>query len=190
MRRRALHLLVAVALGAVIISTALVIHGLPVDNERSFYWSDVCHGAVVNIYLTTDGRWVTNNTYKITFLFTVQNISGYSNGTTYYNNVYIILNSVKLDPSYVNLSASPLNSLSERQGLSIDWYFTPKAHDFALGCMGISKGKHIQYCLFLEVNYTVVDSEGAEWLGLFQTVPGLPPNDCATVVIVGGEDAP
>jgi hypothetical protein len=120
----------------------------------------------------------------------VQNISGYSNATTHYNNTYVILNSIKLDPSYINSSASPLNNLSERQGWSIDWYFTPKANDFTLSCMEISKGKQIQYPLFLEVLYTVVDSEGVEWPGLFQTIPGLPPNDCATITIVGGDDAP
>jgi len=48
--------------------------------------------------------------------------------------------------------------------------------------MGISRDKHIQYPLFLEVNYTVVDSEGAEWAGFFQ--------NWAVITIGGGEDAP
>jgi hypothetical protein len=46
----------------------------------------------------------------------------------------------------------------------------------------MSRGKHIRYPIFLEVNYTVVDSEGIEWPGLFQ--------NSATVTIVGGDDAP
>jgi hypothetical protein len=157
------------------------------DSVRVSEWTDVCHGAIVHISLATDAKWVTNNTDKITFLFNVQNISGYSNATTFYNNAYIILNNVKLDPSYINISESPFKKLSERQGWSSDWYFTPKANDYVLSSMEISKGKHVQYSLFLEVNYTVIDSEGAEWQGLFQT---LPPNPCLTITIVGGNDAP
>nr|MDO8097683.1 hypothetical protein [Candidatus Njordarchaeota archaeon] len=190
MKKEVVTLLVVVALGTAIISAVLVMPPLPVDTVKSFEWTNVCHSAVVDIYLTTDGRWVTNNSYKITFLFTVRNISSYPNATTYYDNSYIILNSIKLDPSYINASAAPFKKLSERQGWSVDWYFTPKANDFTLSCMGISKGEHLQYPLFLEVDYTVVDSEGVEWPGLFQTVPGLPSNDCATITIVGGEDAP
>jgi len=93
---------------------------------------------------------------------------------------------VKLDPSYINVSESPFRKLSEKQGWSTDWYFTPKASDFVLSCMGISKDKEVQYSLFLEVNYTVIDSDGIMWPGLFQT---FPPNPCLTITIVGGEDA-
>jgi hypothetical protein len=150
-------------------------------------WTDICHGAIVGISLATDGKWVTNNTYKITFLFSIQNLSGYANATTFYDNAYVVLNSVKLDPSYVNMVESPCKNLLEKQAWSVDWYFTPKADDFVLSCMGMSKGEQIQYSLFLEVNYTVVDSEGVEWPGLFQT---LPPNPCLTVTIEGGGDAP
>lgn len=189
MRRKLLIVLVlvAVALGAIIISAALVVPRLPVDSVESCEWTDVSHGAVVRIYLTTDARWVTNHTYKITFRFSVQNISGSANATTFYNNAYVMLNSVKLDPSYINKSELPFRKLSERQGWSVDWYFTPKADDFNLASMGISRGKHVRYPLFLEVNYTVINSEGVEWPGLFQT---LPPNPCLTITIVGGEDAP
>jgi len=175
-------LLAAVILGAIVASVALVLLRLPVDSVACFDWTDVCHGAVVSIYLTTDSLWVTNYSRKITFLFSVKNISGYPNATTFYENSHVILNSVKLDPSYINISESPFKTLSEREAWSTDWYFTPKADDFTLACMGISKGKHIRYSMFLEVKYTVVDSEGVEWQGLFQ--------DSATVTIVGGEDSP
>jgi len=175
--------LVAVALSAVIVSAALVLPRLPVDSVKSFEWTDICHSAVVGIYLTTDSPWVTNYNRKITFLFTVQNISGFPNATTFYDNSYAILNSVKLDQGYMlNISEFPSMQLTEKQAWSAEWYFTPRADDFVLACMGISKGKHIQYPLFLEVNYTVVDSEGVEWPGLFQ--------NWATITIVGGEDAP
>ena len=177
-------LLVTVVLCAVIFSAALVVSRprLPIDSVKCFEWTDICHGAVVGIYLTTDALWVTNYSRKITFLFSVQNLSGYPNATTFYNNSYVILNTVKLDPSYINKSELPFKSLSERQAWSADWYFTPKADDYTLACMGISKGKRMQYSISLEVNYTVVDSEGAEWHGLFQ--------NCATITIVGGDDAP
>jgi len=189
--KKPVFLLVAIALcmalGTVIISAALVVPRLPIDDVKCFDWTDVCHGAVVYISLTTDALWVTNYSRKITFFFAVQNISGCPNATTFYNNSYVVLNSVKLDPSYMNLSVSPFKKLSERQAWSIDWYFTPKADDFTLACIGISKGKRIQYFMFLEVDYTVIDSEGVKWPGLFQT---LPPNPYATITIVGGEDAP
>jgi len=149
---------------------------------KSFDWTDVCHGALVGIHLATDALWVTNYSRKITFLLTVQNLSGCPNATTFYNNSYVVLNSVKLDPSYINKSESPVKKLSEKEAWSVDWYFTPRADDFVLSCMGVSEGKHMQYSLFLEVNYTVVDSEGVEWPGLFQ--------NWATVTIVGGDDAP
>jgi hypothetical protein len=174
--------LVAVVLGALIISAALVLPRLPIDDVKCFNWTDVGHGAVVYISLTTDALWVTNYSRKITFFFAVQNISGCPNATIFYDNSYVILNGVKLDPSYLNLGESPFKKLLEKQAWSVDWYFTPKADDFVFACMGISKGKHIQYPMFLEVNYTVVDSEGIEWLGLFQ--------NSATVTIVGGDDAP
>lgn len=175
--------LVAVVLGAIIISAALVLPRLPVDSVKSWEWMDVSHGAVVRIYLTTDSIWVTNYSRQITFLFTVQNLSGFSNATTFYDNSYVILNSVELDPGYmINISEYPLKQLSEKQGWSAEWYFTPKANNFELACMGMSKGKHIRYPMFLEVNYTVVDSEGIEWHGLFQ--------NSANVTIVGGDDAP
>jgi len=175
--------LVAVALSALIISEALIVSRLSVDTVKGFEWTDICHCAIVDIYLTTDTFWMTNYSRKITFLFSVQNISGFPNATTFYNNSHVILNSVKLDPGYmINISESPFKQLSERQGWSAEWYFTPKANNFELACMGISKGKHIRYPMFLEVNYTVVDSEGAEWHGLFQ--------NWATITIVGGEDAP
>jgi len=152
------------------------------DSVACFDWTDVCHGAVVGIHLTTDAQWVTNYSRKITFLFTVQNISGYPNASTFYHNSYVVLKSVKLDPSYVNRSEFPFKRLSEKEAWSVDWYCTPRADDFVLSCMGISKGKHIQCSLFLEVNYTVVDSEGVEWPGLFQ--------NWATITVVGGDDAP
>jgi len=175
--------LAAVVLGAVIISAALVLPRLPVDSVKCFEWTDICHGAVVGVYLTTDTLWVTNYSRKITFLFSVQNISGFPNATTFYHNSYVILNSVKLDLGYmVNRSEYPFKQLSEGQGWGAEWYFTPKADNFVLACMGISKGKHIQYPLSLEVNYTIVDSEGVEWPGLLQ--------NWATITIVGGEDAP
>jgi hypothetical protein len=180
---------IAVVLGALIISAVLVLPPFPIDDVKCFNWTDVCHGAMVSISLTTDALWVTNYSRKITFFFAVQNISGCPNATIFYNNSYLILNSVKLDPSYLNLGASPFRKLSEKQAWSVDWYFTPKANDFVLACRGISKGKRIQYPLFLEVNYTVVDSEGVEWPGLFQT-SGLPPYNYATITIVGGDDAP
>ena len=182
-----LFLLVSVALGAAIISAALIMPHLPVDSVVACEWTDVCHGAVVFISLATDAKWMTNHTYKITFLFSVKNISGCPNATIFYNNSYVILNSVKLDPSYINISESPFKKLSERQGWSVDWYFTPKADDFTLACLGISKGKPINYSLSLEVNYTVIDSNGTEWPCLFQIIP---PEPCLTVTIVGGEDAP
>ena len=189
--RNLVLLLVSVVLGALIISAALIVPNLRlyknVDSVAAREWTDVCHGAVVLISLATDAKWMTNRTDKITFLFAVKNISGCPNATTFYNNSYVILNSVKLDPSYVNLSASPFKKLSERQAWSVDWYFTPKADDFTLACLGISKGKHIQYSLSLEVNYTVIDLNGAEWPGFFQIIP---PEPCLTVTIVGGEDAP
>jgi len=173
--------LAAVMLGAVIFSTTLIV-SLPVDSIKCFEWTDVCHGAVVGTYLTTDSLWVTNYSRKIAFLFSVENIGGLPNATTFYDNSYVILNSVKLDPSYmINISESPFKQLSERQGWSAEWYFTPKTDNFVLACMGISRGKHIQYPLFLEVNYTVIDSEGVEWPCLFQ--------NWATITIVGGEDA-
>jgi hypothetical protein len=174
--------LVAVVLGAIIISAALVLPRFPIDDVKCFDWTDVCHGAIVYMSLTTDALWMTNYSRKITFFFAAQNISGCPNATIFYNNSYVILNSVKLDPSYPNLGESPVKKLSEKQAWSVDWYFTPTANDFVLACMGISKGKHIRYPMFLEVNYTVVDSEGIEWLGLFQ--------NSATVTIVGGDDAP
>lgn len=175
--------LVAVVLGAIIISAALVLPRLPVDSVKCFDWTNVCHGAVVGIYLTTDSVWVTNYSRKITFLFTVQNISGAPNATIYYDNSYVILNNVKLDPGYmINVAEYPYKQLSDREGWGTEWYFTPKADNFELACMGISKGKHIQYPIGLQVDYTVVDSEGVEWHGLFQKR--------ATITIVGGEDAP
>jgi len=189
-----ISILISVLIGVLLLAAcATVFWFFPIAFFSTSYsvrvseWADVCHGAVVGISLATDTMWVTNNTYKITFLFSVQSISGYSNATTFYNNSYIILNSVKLDPSYINVTESPFKKLSEKQGWSADWYFTPKASDFVLSCMGISKDKQVQYSLFLEVNYTVIDSEGIEWPGLFQT---LPPNPCLTITIVGGEDAP
>jgi hypothetical protein len=175
--------LAVVVLGAIIFSVALVVPRLPVDSVKCFDWMDICHGAIVGIYLTTDALWVTNYSRKITFLFSVENISGFPNATTFYDNSYVILNSVRLDSGYmINVSESPFKQLSERQGWSVEWYFTPKADNFILACMGISKGKQLQYPLFLEVNYTVVDSEGVQWLCLFQ--------NWATITIVGGEDAP
>ena len=183
-------LLVAVTLGAIIISVALVAPRLPrlsVDSVAASEWTDVCHGAEMLISLATDAKWMTNRTDKITFLFAVKNISGCPNATTFYNNSHVILNNVKLDPSYINMSESPFKKLSERQAWSVDWYFTPKADDHTLACLGLSKGKHIKYSLSLEVNYTVIDSNGIEWPGLFQTIP---PEPCLTVTIVGGEDAP
>ncbi|MGC8988291.1 hypothetical protein [Infirmifilum sp.] len=100
--------LVAVVLGAVIISAVLVLPRLLVDSTKSWEWTGVSHGAVVRIYLTTDSMWVTNHSYKITFLFIVQNLSGFPNATTFYNNSYVILNSVKLDPGYmINISEYP-----------------------------------------------------------------------------------
>jgi len=184
-------LLLVATLGGIIISLALVVPRLPrlpclfclpLDSVVAFEWTDVCHGAVVFISLATDAKWMTNRTDKITFLFAVQNISGCPNATTFYNNSYVVLNTVKLDPSYINIIESPFEKLSERQAWSVDWYFTHKADDFVLACMGISKDKRTEYPLFLEVNYTVVDSEGFEWHGLFQ--------NWATITIVGGEDAP
>lgn len=174
--------LVAVVLGALIISVALILPRFPIDDVKCFNWTDVGHGAVVYISLTTDALWVTNYSRKITFFFAVQNISGCPNATKFYNNSYVILNSVKLDPSYLNLGESPFKKLPEKQAWSVDWYFTPKANDFVLACMGISKGKHIQYPMLLEVNYLVVDSEGFEWPSLFQ--------NSVTVTIVGGDDVP
>ena len=174
--------LVAVVLGAIIIYVALVMFSFPpMDSVASFNWTDVCHGAVVGIYLTTDSLWMTNRSRKITFLFAVNNISCCPNASTFYNNSHIILNSVKLDPSYINMSESPFEKLSERQAWTVDWRFTPKADDFILSSMGISKDKHIQYSMYLEVNYTVVDSEGVEWPGLFE--------NWAAITIVGGEDS-
>jgi len=187
-------LLATVTLCAIIISVALVVPRLPclpcllclpIDSVAASEWTDVCHGAVVFISLATDAKWMTNRTDKISFLFAVQNISGCPNATTFYNNSYVILNGVRLDPSYINLSESPSKNLSERQAWSVDWYFTPKADDYTLACLGMSKGKHIKYSLSLEVNYTVVDSNGTEWPCLFQTAP---PKPCLTVTIVGGED--
>jgi hypothetical protein len=180
-------LLVTVTLGAIIISLALVVPRRPADSVAASEWTDVCHGAVVFISLATDAKWMTNRIDKITFLFAVQNISGCPNATTFYNNSYIILNSVKLDPSYINIRESPFKKLSERQAWSVDWYFTPKADDHTLACLGIGKGKHIKYPLSLEVNYTVIDSNGVEWQGLFQHIP---PEPCLTITIVGGADAP
>ena len=183
-------LLVAATLGAIIISVALIVPRLlrlPVDSVAVSEWTDVCHGAVVFISLATDARWMTNRTDKITFLFSVKNISGCPNATTFYNNSYVILNSVKLDPSYINMIESPFKKLSEKEAWSVDWYFTPKGDDYTLACLGISKGKKVKYSLSLEVNYTVIDSNGAEWLGLFQITP---PEPCLIVTIVGGEDAP
>ena len=84
--------LVAVVLGAVIITAALVLPRYREGSVRSFEWTDVCHSAVVGIYLTTDSTWVTNYSRKITFLFAVQNLSGFPNATTFYDNSYIILN--------------------------------------------------------------------------------------------------
>lgn len=183
--RNVMFLLVTVTSGAVIISAALIMPNLRlyknVDSVVTSEWTDVCHGVVVSIYLTTDALWVTNHSRKTTFLFVVENISGCPNATTFYNNSYIILNTVKLDPSYINMSECVFKTITEKQGWSVDWHFTPRADDFTLACMGISRGKQIQYSLSLEVDYTVVDSEGIEWLGQFQ--------DCATITIVGGEDA-
>jgi hypothetical protein len=165
----------------------LMLHFSESDSVAVDEWTDICHGAVVFISLATDAKWVTNHSDKITFLFAVKNISGYANAATFYNNSYVILNSVKLDPSYINISESPFKTLSERQGWSTDWHFTPKASDFVLSDMGIAKGKYIEYSLFLEVDYTVIDLEGIEWSGFFQTSP---PNPSLTITIVGGEDAP
>ena len=179
--------LVAVVLGAMIISAMLVLPRLPVDSVKSWEWTDSSHSAVVGIYLATDSIWVTNYSRKITFLFTVQNLSGFPNATTFYDNSYVVLNSVKLDPGYmIDISEYPFKQLSEKQGWSAEWYFAPKANNSELACMGISKGKQIEYPLLLEVNYAVIDSEGVEQLGLFQT----PPDRCATITIVGGDDAP
>lgn len=183
-------LLLVAAVGGITISLALVMPCLfhhPKDSVAAGEWTDVCHSAVVSISLATDGRWMTNRTYKITFLFSVKNISGCPNATIYYNNSHVILNSVKLDPSYLDLTASPFQNLSERQAWSVDWYVTPKGDDYTLACLGISKGKEVKYSLSLEVNYTVVDSDGTEWQGLFQHIP---PEPCLTVTILGGEDAP
>ena len=183
-------LLVTVTLGTIIISVALVVPRLPlfpVDSVATSEWTHVCHSAVVFISLATDAKWMTNRTDKITFLFAVKNISGCPNATTYYNNSHIILNSIKLDPSYINMRESPFKKLSERQAWSVDWYFTPKGDDHTLACLGISKGKKVKYSLSLEVNYTVIDSNGVEWPGLFQVIPDEP---CLTVTVVGGEDAP
>lgn len=183
-------LLVAATLGAIIIFVALIVPSLlrlPVDSVAASEWTHVCHGAVMYISLATDANWMTNRTDKITFLFAVKNISGCPNATIYYNNSYVILNSVKLDPSYIDISESPFKKLSETEAWSVDWYFTPKGDDHTLACLGISKGKKVKYSLSLEVNYTVIDSNGAEWPGLFQITPSEP---CLTVTIVGGEDAP
>jgi len=185
-------LLVAATLGVIIVfvSAALVVPSLlrlPVDSVAASEWTDVCHGAVMYISLATDANWMTNRTEKITFLFAVKNISGCPNATIYYNNSYVILNSVKLDPSYIDISESPFKKLSEKEAWSVDWYFTPKGDDHTLACLGISKGKKVKYSLSLEVNYTVIDSNGVEWPGLFQITP---PEPCLTVTIVGGEDTP
>ena len=157
------------------------------DSVKVCEWKDICHGVIAHISLATDAKWMTNRTDKITFLFAVENISGCPNATIYYNNSYVILNSVKLDPSYIDISESPFKKLSEREAWSVDWYFTPKGDDHTLACLGISKGKKVKYSLSLEVNYTVIDSKGVEWPGLFQITP---PEPCLTVTIVGGEDAP
>jgi len=185
-------LLVAATLGMIIIfvSAALVVPSLlrlPIDSVAASEWTHVCHGAVVFVSLATDARWMTNRTDKITFLFAVKNISGCPNATIYYNNSYVILNSVKLDPSYIDIIESPSKKLSEKEAWSVDWYFTPKGDDHTLACLGLSKGKKVKYPLSLEVNYTVIDSNGVEWPGLFQITPSEP---CLTVTIVGGEDAP
>lgn len=185
--KNVMFLLVTVTLGAMIISAALVVSRLPVDSVAASEWTDVCHGATVFISLATDAKWMTNRTDKIIFLFAVKNISGCPNATTFYNNSYVVLNSVKLDPSYINICEFPFKKLSETQAWSVDWYFTPKADDHTLACLGISKGKHMKYSLSLEVNYTVVDSNSVEWQGFFQHIP---PEPCLTVTIVGGEDAP
>lgn len=182
--------LIAAALGGMTISLALVVPSVlrhPADSVAAGEWRHVCHGAVVFMSLATDGRWVTNRTYKITFLFSVENISGCPNRTIYYDNSHVILNSVRIDPSYLDLTASPFQNLSERQAWSVDWYVTPKGDDYTLSCLGISQGREVQYSLSLEVKYTVVDSHGKEWQGLFQHTPSEP---CLTVTIVGGENAP
>jgi hypothetical protein len=152
---------------------------------ETFSWLDVSHGATVRITLITENLWVTNNTYTILFSFTVQKLSGYLNNT-YYSNSRVILKSVSLDPSYIGKSESPLQSLTEGQTTTISWSFTPKANDLTLSALGIAKGKRVQYSLPLEIEYTVVDSEGNEWPSLFQT---LTPNSPATIDILGGDDA-
>ncbi len=162
------------------------------DEFASFQWTDTCHGAEVDIFLTTDSPWVTRHTdppwvtrdlgYKIAFGFSVRNINGSSNATFNSNNSYVILNRVKLDPFYFNLSESPFKQLSDRQGWSIDRYVIPNATDTPLRSLGIAKGKQINYPLLLNVNYTVVDSIGIEWAGIFQKY--------ANITIVGGSDAP
>ena len=154
-----------------------------VDDVAGFEWRDTCHGAEVAIILSTDSLWITSRkSYKITLIFGVDNINGSSNDAISYNNSYIILNRVRLDPSYLNLSESPFKRLADKQGWSIDWYVTPNATDPTLRSMGITKGKSINYSLQLSVNYTVIDSTGIEWPCMFQNY--------ANISIVGGSDAP
>ncbi len=180
-------LLVAIAVTISIIITLpfiVLFFSYPVYNphEGFFEWTDECHGAVVFISLATDSPWRTNRSDKITFLFAVQNLNGGSNASVFYNNSYVILNRVRLDPSYINVSEAPSVQLSEKQAWGTDWYFTPRADDYALNNMGITKGMRINYSMLLEINYTVVDSKGVEWPDIFQ--------DYLTISIIGGEDAP
>jgi hypothetical protein len=186
--KKVMLLLATLALCAIIISVAFVVLHLscllclPADPVAVSEWTDACHGAVMFISLATDARWVTNRTYKITFLFAVKNVSGCPNATTFYNNSHVILNSVKLDPSYIDMSESLSKKHLEKEAWSVDWYFTPKADDYTLACLGISRGKEVKYSLSLEVNYTVVDSNGVEWPCLLQATP---PEPCLTVTIAG-----
>ena len=182
---------VLVLFGIGILSFAYI--GLPViilvffnpfeSGVESFDWKDTWHGAEVAIILSTDSLWITSRkSYKITLIFGVDNINGSSNEVISYNNSYVVLNRVRLDPSYLNLSESPFKQLSDKQGWSIDWYVTPNATDPLLRSMGIAKGKRINYSLHLSVNYTVIDSIGIEWPRMFQNY--------ANISIVGGSDAP
>ena len=119
--------------------------------------------------------------YKITFTFGVGNINESSNATVSYNNSYVILYRIRLDPSYFNLSESPFKQLLDRQWWSIDWYVIPNATDTPLRSLRISKGESIHYSLHLDVNNTVVDSVGIEWPDIFQNY--------ANITIIGGSDA-
>ncbi|MFX0064245.1 MAG: hypothetical protein ACFFC7_18895 [Candidatus Hermodarchaeota archaeon] len=189
MRKQKVFLVIAVPvlLISVIIVLPLVVSFLffPAypSGTGNFEWNDACHGAEVSIYLSMDdGLWRTNQNRKLTFLFAVDAINGGSNTTVSYHNSYVILNTIKLDPAYIDASEFPFAQLSDKSGWSTDWYFTPKANDPTLSAMGITKTKRIPYYLSLEVNYTVIDSESVEWEGFFL--------DYALITFIGGEDAP